>query len=58
MKKLKLSQTTALEEYLDGKIDKSTLQKSKARTAALILEAENQLAGLVIQDEHSLELVE
>jgi len=58
LKKLKLSQITALEEYLDGKIDKGTLQKSKARTAALILEAENQLAALVIQDEHSLELVE
>ena len=43
LKRLKLSQSTALEEYLEGKIDKSELQSRKAKTASMIQETEEQL---------------
>ena len=58
LKKLKLSQSTALEEYLEGKIHKSELQARKAKSASLILETEEHLASLDAHSGDTLELVE
>ena len=58
LKKLKLSQSTALEEYLEGIIDKSELQARKSKSASLIQETEKQLASLDAHSGNTLELVE
>ena len=58
IKKLRRSQSAALEEYLEDKIDKGELQARKLKAAALILEAEEHLTALASQSDNPLELVE
>ena len=48
LKKLRLAQATALEEYLEGKIEKSTFQSNKSKATILIQEAEERLSGSVL----------
>lgn len=58
LKKLRLAQAAALEEYLEGKIEKSTFQSNKSKTAILIQEAEERLSALGTLSENTSELVE
>lgn len=58
LKKLRLAQATALEEYLEGKIEKSAFQSNKSKTAILIQEAEERLSALGTLSENTSEFVE
>lgn len=58
LKKLRLAQTTALEEYLEGKIEKGAFQSNKSKTAKLIQEAEERLSVLGTLSEHTSGFVE
>lgn len=58
LKKLKLAQATVLEDYLEGKMEKSELQERKSELAASISETEERLAALGTLSENTSELVE
>ncbi|HCC35244.1 MAG TPA: hypothetical protein DEQ02_06255 [Ruminococcaceae bacterium] len=58
LKKLRLAQATALEDYLEGKSKKSEFQSHKSKTAALIQEVEERLSALGTLSENSSGLVE
>ena len=58
LKKLKLSQSNTLEQYLDGKLTKDAFQSQKAKTTMAIQEAADRLAELDTQTENASELVE
>ena len=58
LKKLRLAQAAALEEYLDGKTEKSDFQSNKSKAAAMVQEAEERLSALGTLSESTSGLVE
>jgi len=58
LKKLKLAQTTTLEQFLEGKLSKDKYQSQKSQITSDIQGATERLAALGIQTENASELVE
>jgi len=58
LKKLKLSQSNLLEQYLDGKLSKDAYQAQKAQTAIAIQETAERLAALETQSENATKLMD